>query len=72
MLSIHQEGTKYVVRDMARSTEQIDSGKGADGKKISSHSTRAQASTAIRNLAMAQKKEIAVAAAKELLAVTES
>lgn len=68
MFSIHQEGTKYVVRDMARSTEQIESGDGADGQKISSHSTRAQASTAIRNLDMDRKKEIAITAAKELLA----
>lgn len=70
MLSIHQEGTRYVVRDMARSTEEMESNKGANGKKISSHSTRAQAATAIRTLEMAMKKEIAVVAAKELLATT--
>lgn len=58
MFSIHLEGKKYVVRNTALSTEETENSKGAKGKKVSGHTTQAQAALAIRKLEMAIRKEV--------------
>ena len=67
--SIHLEGGKHVVRMTARSTAQMEEGTGSEGAKVSSHTTRQAAANKIRELGAAERKEVAMAAARDLLGV---
>ena len=75
--SIHLEGEKYVVRMMARSTEQIEAAEEKErkgekvewkGEKVGAYATRAAAADKITELEAKEKKDAKIAAAKALLA----
>lgn len=56
--SIHNENGKYVVKMMARSTEQVDAGKNEEGEKVGTYSTWLEAAAKIVELEAEEKKEI--------------
>jgi len=55
---IHLEDGKYVIRMMARSTEEVDAGLNQEGKKVGKgYSTRISAALKIRELEIAERKK---------------